>query len=125
MEETQAERTANMALAEARVANVLLMELLDTLETRGLVTRADIAAALLRMEWRATVADVLDETEGDITHHAQIAKLTIDEWETRFGLPPELFALRKAQQEWIAQGSSGESPLYPKHVIASFSGEGE
>lgn len=123
MEETQAERTANVAFAEARVGNILLMEMMDTLEARGLVDRADIAGALLRMEWRATVADVVYKNEGDITHHTEIARLTIDEWEKRFRLPPQMRSLRQAQQGWLAKGSVGESPLYSNRVIELFSGE--
>ncbi|MEN5277016.1 hypothetical protein ABE527_08705 [Brucella sp. TWI432] len=123
MEETQAERTANVAFAEARVGNILLMEMMDTLEARGLVDSADIAGALLRMEWRATVADVVYEQAGDITHHTEIAKQTIDEWEKRFRLPPQLQSLREAQQGWLVKGSVGESPLYSNRVIGLFSGE--
>lgn len=123
MEETQAERTANVAFAEARVGNILLMEMMDTLEARGLVGRADIAGALLRMEWRATVADVVYEQAGDITHHTEIAKQTVDEWEIRFRLPPQMQSLRQAQQGWLAKGSVGESPLYSSRVIELFSDE--
>ncbi|WP_433848537.1 hypothetical protein [Brucella pseudogrignonensis] len=123
MEETQAERTANVAFAEARVGNILLMEMMDTLEARGLVDRADIAGALLRMEWRATVADVVYEQADDITHHTEIAKQTIDEWEKRFRLPPQLQSLRQAQQGWLVKGCVGESPLYSNRVIGLFSDE--
>lgn len=123
MEETQAERTANVACAEARVGNILLMELMDTLEARGLLDRADIAGALLRMEWRARVADFVHEEEDDITHHAEIAKQTIDEWERRFCLPPQLHSLRKEQQGWLLSGCVGESPLYSGRVIELFSDE--
>ncbi|WP_141682923.1 hypothetical protein [Agrobacterium tumefaciens] len=125
MAETQTERNTKIALAEARIANILLMEMMEALQARGLIQRSDIAGALLRMEWRASVADAEEEDEENIIHHSELAKLTIDEWETRFGLPPELYTLRKAQQEWLQSGEGGRSPLYPEQVIELYSDERE
>ena len=122
MEGTQTERDAKVAQAEARIANLLLMEVVEALEARGHIKRSDIAGALLRMEWRAQFADRMEEEDSDdITHHAALAKLTIDEWEKRFALPPELYTLRKAQEEWLQAGEEGRSPLYPDQVIELYS----
>lgn len=122
MDGMQTELDAKIAQAEARIANILLMEMIEALEARGHIKRSDIAGALLRMEWRAQLADrVEEEDSGDITHHSALAKLTIDEWGTRFALPPELYTLRKAQEEWFQAGEEGRSPLYPDRVIELFS----
>lgn len=108
--------TAEIAATDARITEMLLMELVEAMQARGALKREDIAGALLRMEWRASLADDMAE-DGDITHHLERAALSVAEWEERFGLPPELHTLRKAHQDWAGSGRSGPNPLYPDQVI--------
>jgi len=112
---------ADRAFAEARINALLLLEVVAALEARGLVAKSDIAGALLRMETGANIADRVDEEEGTITHHAEIASQTIDEWQRRFGLPAELYTLRKLQTDWQVTKGAGVSPLYPEQVMQYYS----
>ncbi|PRA87951.1 hypothetical protein CQ054_06015 [Ochrobactrum sp. MYb29] len=121
MEHIDAGGLAERTFAEARVDALLLKELMAGLEARGILSRSDIAGALLRMEVGAKIADRVDDAEGAITHHAEIATQTIDEWQSRFGLPAELYTLRTRQSDWELAQERASSPLEPEQVIAFYS----
>lgn len=125
MEESQTQRTANVALAEARIANILLMEMAAALIARGTIQQGEVAGALLRMKWRADVADEVDEESGDIKHHASIAELTISEWDRRFGLAPDLHALQTEQDRWLNDQQKDRSPWDPEKVAELYPDLGE
>ncbi|OCP17468.1 MULTISPECIES: hypothetical protein [unclassified Ensifer] len=104
--------------AENSILRFLLLEISEALVARGALTRDDIAGALLRTEWGAEVLDDEAEASGPITHpHAGLARLTTEQWSTRFGIAPSLFALRKLHTDWLTGGQKGPAPLYPRQVI--------
>lgn len=112
---------AEFAMAENGVLRFLLLELADAMVARGALKREDIAGALLRAEWGAEVLDNVDEEEGRITRpHAELAKLTTEQWSSRIGLEPSLHGLRKQHTAWLASGQQGHSPLRPEQVIDRF-----
>lgn len=114
--------TAEIAMTDARITEMLLMELIEALKERGALKAEDIAGALLRMEWRASLADEIAE-DSDITHHLERATLSIAEWDKRFGLSPELYTLRKAHQDWAGDGREGPNPLSAEQVIVLYEQE--
>lgn len=104
--------------AENDLLRMLLLEISEALVTRGAMTRDDIAGALLRAEWGAEVLDDVAEADGDITRpHAGLARQTTEQWSTRFGISPSLYALRKLHTSWLMGGQKGASPLLPREVI--------
>lgn len=112
--------TADMA--EGRVTGMMLMELVEALLTRGALKHEDIAGVLLRTEFRAALEDDMDAEDGNIIlPHAEAAKITTEAWATRFGLAPEIYTLRKADQDWKSAGQQGLHPLSPKAVIELYS----
>ncbi|MDG3576012.1 hypothetical protein P7F60_06425 [Rhizobium sp. YJ-22] len=120
-EETQIERTANFAMADANVLGMLLSELADALKQRNLLNNEDIAGALLRAECRAEMADKIGEEDGDISgHHVAAAQITIDAWSRRLTLEPALDQLRTQQHAWLAAGRPGESPLEAERIVEEY-----
>ena len=116
-EETQVERTANFAAADANVLGMLLSEIVDALKARNLLNAEDVAGALLRAEYRAEMADKFGEDDGDITgHHVAAAQITIEAWGERLSLEPALERLRTRQHEWIVAGKPGRSPLDVRRI---------
>lgn len=124
VEDTQVERTANIAAADATVVGMLLSEIVDALRARNFIKDEDIAGALLRTEYRAEMADKFGEEDGDIfNHHAAVAGIATSAWQGRLTLEPILYALRKRQHEWIAAGQPGESPLHAERIVEEYRDE--
>lgn len=104
--------------AENSLLTMLLLEISEALVERGALTRDDIAGALLRAEWGAEILDDVAEEDGNITRpHAGLARLTTEQWSTRFGISPSLYALRKLHTSWLLAGQKGAPPLSPRQVI--------
>lgn len=104
--------------AENSLSTMLLLEISEALVARGALTSDDIAGALLRAEWGAEILDDVAEADGDITRpHAGLARQTTEQWSTRFGISPSLYALRKLHTNWLMAGQKGSPPLLPREVI--------
>lgn len=122
MEETQTERTANFAVADANVLGMLLSEVVDALKARGVLSAEDIAGALLRAEYRAEMADRFGEEEGDISgHHFAAARLTIDAWSNRLDLEPALDELRAEHNDWLATDQKGTPAIDAERIVRDYS----
>ncbi|MBD8554881.1 hypothetical protein IFT84_10130 [Rhizobium sp. CFBP 8762] len=118
----EADLNLDMALIEIRLTSMLLVELVDSLRARQLLTRADVAGALLRTEFRATNPDEWSEEASKfIDVNLQFAESNTKEWSHRFALAAELYTLQEAQKDWLHAGKRGKSPLYPGEVISRYS----
>lgn len=121
MEETQTERTANFAAADAHVVGMLLSEIVDALKARGALSVEDVAGALLRAEHRAEMADRLAEEEGDISgHHVAAARITIDAWRKRLDLEPALDELRAHHHSWLATNQKSTPPIDAERIAGDY-----
>ncbi len=121
MKETQTERTANFAAADAHVFGMLLSEIVDALKARGVLRAEDIAGALLRAEYRAEMADSFGEEEGDINgHHVAAARLTIDAWSNRLDLEPALDELRAEHTDWLATDQKGTPAIDAERIVRDY-----
>ncbi len=120
-EDTQVERTANFAAADANVLGMLLSEIVDALKARSLLSAEDVAGALLRAEYRAEMADKFNEDDGDISgYHVAAAQITIDAWSRRLTLEHALDELRARQHEWIVAGKPEDSPLDADRIAEEY-----
>lgn len=122
MNDIDGETDLALDLAEGRINGMMLTELVDALLKRGALKREDIAGALLRTEFRASFKDEMDaEDDSIILPHAETAKRTTEAWATRFALSPEIYTLRKADQDWRSGNQQGQHPLSPAAVIELYS----
>lgn len=107
--------------ADAEVARLLLLSLTEALLERKALNAEDIAGALLRTEYRSKTLDEIRSEEGSIIVPLEgQARLATDEWQTAFGLAPELYTLRKQRHEYQKAGQQGRDPWYADQVIALY-----
>ncbi len=76
-----------------------------------------MAGALLRAEFRSEMLDDIRAEEGAITRlHGRYARLIMEDWSKRLGLPPEIHTLREHHARWMQSAQSGTPPLYPRRL---------
>ncbi len=119
MDALDLEVATELVTAEARVTALLLRNIVGALLAKGAMEEHEVAAALLRTQVEAKLADEAEEEEGRITNaHERTAELTVGEWNRRFGLEPSLYVLRKDEERWKAAGSKGPHPFSEDRIVA-------
>jgi hypothetical protein len=109
---------------ENLVLQTLLKELAAALLASGALSRGDIAGALLRTEALADLADAISpEDNGVIGAASGFAVQILEDWQKRFGLPPQLYALRKAQADWLRNARTPRQPIDEYEVRRLFGPE--
>lgn len=102
-----------LMLAEAASSSVALMvtELIVALEAKGLLTRDDIAKAMVRAQVTAEIRDAVRTPKTwALTGWIEDAIGTV---EGRIAAKPEFHALRRAREAWLRSGQVGPDPALP------------
>lgn len=107
------------ATANSRAVAALLLELVDALRERGLITRGDIAGAFFRADVVLRQQMREDEKPGVINAPAFLGVME-GYWAKRMTFHPDLFALRARVRDWEAAGSKEPHPAHAHEIRRAY-----
>lgn len=104
------------AITGSRATEALLLEIVDAMRARNLLTRGDVAGAFFRAKW------VMEEQESDpenptrITASQDLALMEAN-WSKRMSFHPDMAALRHRYSAWAAAGEKGPHPAGSAELV--------